>query len=385
MSGTQLLPSGGTVTATTTGSVGTSDVEGVREQDAAMSGTVSLTQPLLRGAFHGVAFEPLKLADRGVVYAARDFEQFRQRFSIQVIAQYYGLVSQKIALQNTERRVANQEFALRQARSLYRLELGPQADVLRAEQTFRSAQNDLLDARQGYELALDRFKIQLGLPLDVEFDVAAEIPPLDPLEVDVRGAVEAALHNRLDLLTVRDQLDDSRRALDVARNALLPDLDVDLSYSIFSDTDMSSFRNLAFDSDTVSLGVTLGLPLDRKAERNALRSAMIGLDRARRGLDLAEDNVILEVRDSLRRLRQLQAQIENDQANIEVIERRVRRAVLDNLAGVGSNRDIVEATDDLTAAQNGLLGRFVEHLTTRLQLLQQMGLLFVDKQGRIVE
>jgi len=57
------------------------------------------------------------------------------------------------------------------------------------------------------------------------------------------------------------------------------------------------------EHDTYSLGLSLELPLDRVRERGALRAARIELDRARRGLSLKEDSVILEVRDAMRNLR----------------------------------------------------------------------------------
>ena len=68
-----------------------------------------------------------------------------------------------------------------------------------------------------------------------------------------------------------------------------------------------------------------------------------------------------------------------------MIRRRVRRADLDNQAGLASNRDLSEALQSLGISQNLLLARYVTYYTTILRLKQQLGLLFVDKEGRIVE
>ncbi len=51
------------------------------------------------------------------------------------------------------------------------------------------------------------------------------------------------------------------------------------------------------------------IPLDRKSQINRFRSAEISLDQASRELDRQRDEVILEVRDSLRTLKQRKDQI----------------------------------------------------------------------------
>jgi len=384
LAGTQFLPTGGRLTVSGSRSVDHVSVNDFREQDSRADVSVSLSQPLLRGAGKSIAFEPLTQAERSAVYAARDFELFRQRFAVEIINDYYGLVSQKIGLANTQRNVENQKFALDQARALFDLQLGPQIDVLRAEQQLTNARNAALDAEQAYKLALDRFKIQLGLPVDVVFDVGEELPSeVKPIELDLEQALQAALANRLDLLTQRERLEDAERQVAIARNALLPDLDLTVSGSTGSVT--NSFFDLDFAGEAVSLGVNLEIPLDRKAERNAFRSSLISLEQSRRSVRLAEDNAIVQVRDLLRRLHQQEAQIENDRTNIRILERTVRRADLDQRAGTGSNRDLVEALNNLTTAKNGLLDRYVTYLTTKLNTLQALGLLFVDKEGRVIE
>ncbi len=380
LSGTRLFPTGGRLTMSTSGSIGHNED---RTQDADVTGTISFSQPLLRGAGKKIAFEGLTQAERNLVYAARDFEVFRQTFAIQITQEYFDLVQRKTSVENVRRRAEANEFVLREARSLYRLQQGPQVDVLRAEQTAREARNALLDAQETYQRSLDGFKIRLGVPLSAEFDVGDAFPAPEPLEVAVDGAVTAALGNRLDLATERGRVEDAVRNVMIARNRLLPDLDLSASYSIFS-AEANSFRDLAFDADTASVSLTLELPFDRKSERNSYRSALISLEQSRRGYTQRRDNVVLDVRESLRRLEQIRQQIENDKANIKTLERRIKRARLDNLAGVGSNRDVVEAVNDRSAALNSLNARYVSYHISRLNLLQQMGLLFVDKEGRII-
>lgn len=372
-----VLPTGGSLTITGTATNFTEP-----DPNNTLTGTATFTQPLLRGAGKSIAWEPLTLAERGLIYAARTFETYRQSFAISIIQQYANLVSQKRSVKNAENRVSGADYSRRQSRALYRLELGPQTDVFRAEREYLTAQNSLLDAKQGYDLALDQFKITLGLPLSVHFDLVDEIPEPPNLDPSADAAVDAALANRLDLATARQQTEDATRGAAVAKNALLPDLDFTAAYnSIVAGNTLAEF---GFEPDNWNFGLSLEIPLNRKAERNAYKSSLIALEQSKRSAQQAEDSAVLSVRNALRRLQQTRQQIQNDKDNIRTIERLLLKADLENRAGRVSNRDVVEATNDLAAAKDSLNDRYVSLLIDTLNLQQEMGLLFVDKEGQVV-
>ncbi len=372
-----VLPTGGSLTITGTW---TQFYEPAAEHT--ITGTATFTQPLLRGAGKSIAWEPLTLAERGLVYQARAFEIYRQDFTISIIQQFTSLVSQRRSVKNAENRVAGAEYSQRQARALYRLELGPQTDVFRAEREYLTAQNALLDAQQGYQLALDQFKVTLGLPLSAHFDLVDEIPLPPDLDPTVDGAVDAALANRLDLATTRQQTEDACRTVLVAKNALLPDLDFTAAYNSIAAA--NTLAEFGFEPSNWNLGISLEIPLNRKPERNAYKAAIIAYEQSKRSLQQTEDNAILSVRDALRRLQQTRVQIQNDKDNIKTIERLLLKADLENRAGRVSNRDVVEATNDLAAAKDSLNDRYVSYLIDTLNLQQEMGLLFVGRDGQVI-
>ncbi len=383
LSGTRFLPTGGRFTVTTSGALETTSTDSGRVQDTNVAGSIQFSQPILRGAGKKVAYEPLKQAERNALYEARQFEQFRETFAIDVISRYYDLVRQKRALVNTRANLKNQDFTYNQARALHRIGQGSRVDVSRAEQSLLNARDSILDDEQAYQVSLDRFKIFLGLPTDSQFDVADEFPSLVELDVDMERAVTAALKNRLDLATSRDVLDDARRRVYVARNNLLPDLDVFVTYNINS-AGSSTIGQLIFDNDNVNFGVDLEIPLDRRAERNAYRTSLISLDRAHRDLSRAEDTVIVQIRDGLRGLRTLRSKITIEDENLKSLRRQARQAEIENRAGLVDNRDVVEALDNFTAAENQQLRNYVDYEIARLRIIQQLGLMFIDQGGRIV-
>ncbi|MBI3848618.1 MAG: TolC family protein [Planctomycetes bacterium] len=344
-----------------------------------------MTQPLLRGAGYKVAFESLTQAERELLYTLRDFELFRESFVIDVISSYYNLVSQKQQVDNTNRSVVGQKFVADRADAFYKVDRLTKIEKLRADQAYLSSKNRLIDAEQSYRLSLDRFKVSLGLPTETEFDIPDDAQPaFVPVNLDLEAAVQTALHNRLDLLTQKDRVEDSERQLEIAKNRMLPDLSLTGSYVLASDA-TPSFGGLAFRDDTYTVGLNLEIPLNRKAERNAYRAAMISADQAHRSLRQTEDDLILEVRDSLRRLKQQEQSIDIQKQIVETETTSVRIAEIEYQAGEKSTRDVTEARERLLNAQNSLIEAIVAYEIARLNLLRQLGILFVDEEGMIVK
>ena len=354
------------------------------ERDYSGNFSASITQPLLRGAGKNIPYDALTGAERNLLYAARNFEDYRQNFAIQITQKFYNLLSQKIQLANAEENVRGQQFAYDQAKALFRIGTGSSLDVFRAEQALLVAKNSQSNAVEQFQNALDNFKIDLGISIDSDIELIGDFPELSEFSISLDAALAAAMNNRLDLLTARDQLEDVRGDLDIARNGLLPDLNLSLSYGSSSEI-TDSFSGLDWgDSETYSAGLNLEIPLDRMGRRNAFRNAEIALDREIRGLDLKEQQVRLEVQSALRQLDQLKFQLEIGSRSIESLSLTVEKAEIDQTRGTVTNRDVVEAQTALTEAKNAQLDRIVSHEIQILEIYRLLGLLFVSEEGMIV-
>ena len=375
----QILPWGGNVTIT--GSTAISDTDAGTPSPSTWNSdlSVSLRQPLLRGAGREVTFEPLVQAERDLVYAVRDFELFREDFSIDVARQFYGLVQQKQSNANQAQNLESNRFSRQQAEALYRVGRTSSLDVLRARRSELTSENQLLAEQERYLLALDRFRIFLGLPDTVRVRIDAVPPEYVRLEYEMRSAIDVALENRLDYLNRREQLEDAERAVRIARNGLLPDLSLDIGTGT-SSSGATGFGSQSFDED-VTVGLTLGLPLDRVFERNAYRSTQIELVRERRRLEQFRDELVVEIESAFRELERRRSSLEIQEQLIEDQQRNVRIAQIRFQRGDIPNRDKVEAEDALLNARNELVQEQVNHELARLELLRNLGILFIDDKG----
>ena len=377
---TQVLHHGGTLTvAADTDFVDPEDQVSTHDGGA----SITLVQPLLRGAGYEVSHASLIQAERNLMYDIRAFELFREDFSIDVASRFYDLVQQQQSIENLRSNVDSFEFSRRQAEAWFEVGRVPELDVLRARRNELQGLNSAISAEQALQLSIDQFKIFLGLPTEVPLEIAMEAPEFIDVTYDIDSAVKVALINRLDFLTERERLEDSARNVRIAENGLLPDLDLDLSWA-WNGTPATNAKRVSFDP-TASGGLTFGLPVNRVLQQNSLRAVQISYDRALRALDQFEDNLVIEIRNSFRELERrkqslgIQSELITDQAkNLRIAQIRFER-------GDVPNRDIVEAQQALTGARNDLIQERVNYEISRLRLLRNLGILFIRKDGMWTE
>ncbi len=377
----KVLDSGGTLSAST-------DVSARRDLGNHPATTlshslgISFEQPLLKGFGYEASHESLTQAERDVVYALRDFELFRQNFLIDTVRRYYAIVRQKKVVQNSYKTLERFAFLRKRSEALFEIGKVRAVDKFRAAQEELIASNEVAAEEEVLASLLDDFKVFLGLPTSDKIDVEDIAPEAKSTPIDLQSAIAAALHNRLDLRTSEDRVEDAERAVRIARNGLLPDLD--LTASLSAGASRANGETSGYEGE-YAVGLSLSLPLDKVADRNAYKSAILALQRRQRLHSLARDNVKLEVVNTYRRLRRLENSVRIQTANVELAERRVKNAELRFEAGELGNRDVVEAQSAKLSAENALIRAILDYDLARLQLKKDIGILFVDKDGMWVE
>jgi outer membrane protein TolC len=190
--------------------------------------------------------------------------------------------------------------------------------------------------------------------------------------------------NRLDYLNEKERLEDSDRSLAIARDALRGSLGLDLGYDVVSDAE-ATFADQRPEGHTWSAGLVYDLPLDRLAERNAYRAAEIAHTRSLRDFDEFQDTLVVDLRTRFRSLERIEQSLDIQRESIRDEERNLVIAQLLFDRGENSNRDVVEAQESLLEAQNSLVREQVNYEIERLNLLRDMGILFIDELGMWTE
>ncbi len=343
---------------------------------------LSAAIPLLRGA-GPAAREDLIQSERNLVYAARTFEQFRRALLVNIAADYFDLVQQRAAIVNQQRRLDGLLKLEERIGAL--VEAGRLAEFERniASNQVLQARSSLANQSEAYQLALDRFTIRLGLPVDRGLTIAPVEFHLPEPETTPEAAAEAALSYRLDLQTTRDRADDARRGVEVARNGTLPDLG--FAAGVTARTQPGArVGGLIFETDDFiySGSVTFGLPLDRENERLALRRAIIGLERAGRDVAESRDRVVVEARSRVREIDRARFNLKLAEQAVYINKRRLEEQDLKRAEVTA--QQIVDAQNDLLRAENDRDQARTDLRNAVLGYLLTTALLRVDREGQLI-
>jgi outer membrane protein TolC len=184
----------------------------------------------------------------------------------------------------------------------------------------------------------------------------------------------------LDLANSADAVQDMERKVVVAADNLGVELNLIGSAGVNS-TPETKVGRLQFHNGTYSLGLEADLPLDRKAERNAYREALIALEQRRREFQGDVDQVELDVRQAYRQLREEAESYETQKISLELSESRVESTTLLLQAGRVTTRDLLDSQDALLGAQNNVTAALVGYTMAKLNFFRDVGLLQVQPDG----
>jgi len=346
---------------------------------------LTFTHPLLQNAGYQVELENLTQAERDLMYQLRSFVLFRKSFSVQTAAAYYGVLSNRDAARNSYLNWQSSRHAAERTRALAAEGRTTQTDLGRIEQQELSAENGWIDAVRTYQSALDNFKIQLGLPVEAKVvldDRELAILTIRQPKMGAEDAIKVALAARPDYQTAADQVAYSARKVKVAQNQLKTQLDFVATGGLQGGPQNSGFARPGFAHSYWSAGANVNLPLDRQAERNNYRAALISQEQATRARDLLRDTISQQVRESWRSLEQARRNYEISQIGVKLAERRVEEQEL--LADLGRARalDQVDAQNALLSSKDQLTQALVSHTIDRLQFWYNLGILYIKDHGQ---
>ena len=384
-----------------------------KESSFGIFADTSISIPLMRGAGKHIVTENLTQAERDTIYAIYRFERFKRLFAVEVTSQYLFVLQLREEVATNEENYKNLVIAAHRARRMADAGRLPEVEVDQAIQNALRSRDRWYTTILSYERRLDNFKILLGLPPDARIileekelailsdvektgngkETALESLTLktpdrndgNPYELQEGDIIKIALDHRLDLRINQGQVFDKQRGVVVSSNDLLPDLTILGSGKFGERRTISSAdqpnSELRPERGIYSALLTLDLPFERTAERNAFRNSLIALEQSIRQMQESEDQVKLDVRNRMRDLAETWERIKIQTQAVEVAKRRVASTNLFLEAGRVQMRDLLEAQEALVQTKNSLAGALVDYRVAELELQRDMGVLAVNEKG----
>jgi outer membrane protein TolC len=190
------------------------------------------------------------------------------------------------------------------------------------------------------------------------------------IDVVIDEAVEVALLRRLDMANSADAVLDAQRAVHVAADSLRASMSVGGEVRMHTDGDIAG-----------TAGAVLDLPLDRVAEQNAYRKALLQAEQRRRDYDLRADTVRLEVREAHRRLLETAERYAVLMEGRELAGERLEKTTTLMQYGRASSRRVLAAQQDLYAAENAATDALTDYVIATLAFYRDTGVLQVRPDG----
>jgi outer membrane protein len=336
-----------------------------------------LSQPLLRDAGPNATYFELTNARRLVESQGRSLELARQRLMVQVASAFYAVIAQRQLFEVADQSLQRTESLLEASDARLKVGMASKLDVFRAELQAAQAREGMIRARASLETALEQFRGILALPPDNLLEPAAV--PLDqpteeeePLEV----LVQRALDNRLELKEARDRVHDAQRAASLARQNLLPRLDVNLGVTQLGFG--SSFGDAWRVADRqVEFFLSASYPVRQSTQKANRAVSELELRSRERDVEQLQQEVEREVHQAVRELDRIRQSVVVQERAVDVAVQQRRLAELRYQRGLASNFDVVDAESNLVVARSALVSLLTSFAVARLELRRVIGTLSI--------
>jgi outer membrane protein TolC len=332
-----------------------------------------LTQPLLRGIGPSVARQELHKAK-----ARRDVATLRREEAAAGILRDVVSAFWELAYASEEVRIRRDSLdrarkQLDEVRAQVEAGRKPRAATAEVDASVAAREEDLLRA----ELAQTERSLDLRRLLGLEIEAgqielgAAEAPVVEAADPDLKGAVGRALEKNPSLLATREEQRTAQVDLDVARNSLLPTLDVSFSAGPVGRSDRlgTAVRELReLSTFNTAAGVVFSTPLGWNEPVGSRDAALAALRRSRA---VETDERARVARDAVAAARAM----ELARARMTALERGVAAAET-NLegeraryrAGLTTNFEVLRRQEELALAQLRLVRARTDWLRGRANL-----------------
>lgn len=355
--------------------------------DAAVS--VSYIQSLLRGAGTRINTHSIRIAG----YRKHITDAWTKQSIISLLAQadraYWWLYMAQRQLDVAREQYKMAQKQLHHAERKVASGSAARIEVVRAEAGLSSTIEALIDTEttvQNRQLDLQRIMNRPDMPLDanVRIDPNTEPNPLG-LDIDQEKLVEIALGNRMDTIRLELQLAIDELGVELARNAMLPDLSFRYRYAAQTDAGEIGYALGDFGdktSDTHSFSLSASIPLGNRVAKARLEQARLQKLQDEANYASQRQFIRQQVYESVRELNNRWLRILAAEKNVETAYRDYQVEQSQFQLGYRTSTDVLLASTRFAEAQLRRINALAGYEIAMIDLAQDTGTLL--GYGRII-
>lgn len=374
---------------------------------------VNVTQPLIQGRGSYVNRIPLMVAQVG--YKISQYQQTQQLLTLINTAEtaYWNVVSTRENLKVAESGRTNADEFLKYMQK--QLDLGALSplDIYNPQQSLAAADLTVSQAKFNLEQAEDVLRHQMGADLDpsvrtlpIELTESVDVGPADSLPVETEQEVAKALRIHPAIQQVVQKLDSDDMGIQSAKNGLLPNLSLSLSYQtagtggIYDSARSSLFgggpavivpgglgdalgQMFGFGFPTYFASLNLTLPIRNRAASAAMATAVVQKKTDMLNMRNQQQAIRLNVLTAISRLEGAKEQLNLAKVQLDFARKNLDAENTKFQLGTEINQNVINAQQVLVQAESAVVTNEIGVRLNLLNLLTQTGEL-LDKRGIVV-
>jgi outer membrane protein TolC len=371
----QLVPSGGTLTALFNNAWYQDNLGNPQSQYVQPQLSISFSQPILQGMGREVTERGITLAQDGTDVALAEWRQNAENTAASASARFYALYK---ARENLDTRKASLASARRiHEENQARVKAGVLASyqLLDSELGVLAREADLLESERATRDAADSLKVFLQYPSSGTLVPTGGITP-ERATLTAEQATSQALQRRPEVVKARVALQSAEFLEKVSRNLALPSLSLNGAAGVAALGrgyggalgDLASAKY-----PTWAVGINFSYPIGNSSAEADLASNRLKAAQARLVLKSVEESVGLEVRNALRALETRYQQVAVARKGVTVAEVRFDSYDKRLKLGLATTKDTLEAESQLVAAKEALTGALSDYQIARTELHRSIG------------
>ncbi len=298
-----------------------------------------------------------------------NLETTKQAVRYEATADYYNILNYKNNIAVQEDTVRAYQEHLDNVNAQYRVGTVAKSDVLSSQVNLANAQQNLTSAQNNYDIAVATLNKLLGLPADTDLVINEELkhPSYD---LQLADCTNYALQNRADGAAAYYQVKQAEAGINSAKAGWYPKVTASLSKAIEGGSAFKTdHSNIWYIGANASWNA-----FDNGATSASVRSAEASLVKAQEALHAQDETIKLDVRTALLNLQAAEKNINTTETSVKQAEEDLKIANVRYAAGVGTNLDVMDATEKMTEARTNYNKALYNYNVYKASLDKAMGI-----------
>jgi len=331
------------------------------------------TQPLLRNGWFAANRGPIVVARRNLEVSRATFVSQVNNNVLQAVNQYWAVVQAHGSLEVSKASMDSAEATYKHDKRSLELGALPPLDIYRSESQVASRRVQVIQSEYALKQAEDELRLTIGADQDpyfqaLDIELTEKAAPDGELRtIDAASALQEAMTKRPELDAARSAVARDEMQVRVARNHLLPQLDVTGSYSSngvggagLNGTGQpisSSWVNqvFGFNYPTYQAQLTLNLPIRNRAAKAEMGTALVAKRNDLYGQRLAQEQIKLDISNAVHQLEQAKLSIAASKESLDLAQKTMAAEQRKYELGNSTIFLVLEAQTEFATAQQVLL------------------------------